>query len=217
MSGVVLRPLAPLVPGPAGMRGRARPPSYKPQSASPPGRKRDPFKKSISQRNSGWTYDTCPAYPVSFLRGQQLATRCTTISGRSRPPLTVSSVRGRFRTVEPGDVGESGQRVDCEVVLSPQQSFTRVYTAVGPLDAEWIVVGAAMRYLVDGMQTLIALRVFLCPARRRAARTSPSLSELWAGPCPRIPGRRRMRRFSDEPCVERRFAGPARARRALRR
>jgi hypothetical protein len=87
--------------------------------------------------------------------------------------VTLSKVRSRsiekvrwqdgtitFRTVEPGNVGESGQRVDCEIELSPQQSFTRVYTTVGPLDAERIVVGATMRCLIDRMETLIALRAF---------------------------------------------------------
>ena len=67
--------------------------------------------------------------------------------------VILSKVRGRsierarwqdgtvtFRTVEPGNVGESGQRVDCEVELSPLQSFTRVYKKVGPLDAERIAV-----------------------------------------------------------------------------
>ena len=65
-----------------------------------------------------------------------------------------------FRTVEPGNVGESGQRVDCEVELSPQWSLSRVYTTVGPLDAERIAVGATMRCLIDRMETLIALRAF---------------------------------------------------------
>lgn len=87
--------------------------------------------------------------------------------------VTSSKIRGRsiekvrwqdgtvtFRTVEPGNVGESGQRVDCEVELRPLQSFTRVYTTVGPLDAERIAVGATMRCLIDRMETLIALRAF---------------------------------------------------------
>ena len=87
--------------------------------------------------------------------------------------VTLSKVRGRrlekvrwqdgtvvFRTVEPGNVGESGQRVDCDVELSPQQSFSRIYTTVGPLDAERIAVGATMRCLIDRMETLIALRAF---------------------------------------------------------
>ncbi len=90
--------------------------------------------------------------------------------------VTLSRVRSRsiekvrwqdgtvtFRTVEPGDVDDSGQRVDCDVCdvqLSPQRPFTRVYTTVGPLDAERIVVGAAMRCLIDRMETLIALRAF---------------------------------------------------------
>ncbi len=87
--------------------------------------------------------------------------------------VTLSRIRGRsiekvrwqdgtvtFRTVEPGDVDESGQRVDCEVELNPPRNFTRVYTTVGPLDAERIVVGATMRCLIDRMETLIALRAF---------------------------------------------------------
>jgi hypothetical protein len=87
--------------------------------------------------------------------------------------VTLSRVRGRsiekvrwrdgtvtFHTVEPGDVDESGQRVDCEVELNPPRPFTRVYTAVGPLDAGRIVVGATMRCLIDRMETLIALRAF---------------------------------------------------------
>jgi hypothetical protein len=102
--------------------------------------------------------------------------------------VTLSKVRGRslekvrwqegtvvFRTVEPGDVGESGQRVDCEVELNPQQSFTRIYTTVGPLDAERIAVGASMRCLIDRMQTLIALRAF--PYAQPGA-TLPSGREL---------------------------------------
>jgi hypothetical protein len=36
-----------------------------------------------------------------------------------------------FRAVEPGGVDESGQRVDCEVELSPQRHITRVYPTVG--------------------------------------------------------------------------------------
>ena len=82
------------------------------------------------------------------------------VRGRSIEKVRWQDGTVTFRTVEPGDVGESGQRVDCEVDLSPQQSFTRIYTTVGPLDAERIAVGATMRCLIDRMETLIALRAF---------------------------------------------------------
>jgi hypothetical protein len=38
--------------------------------------------------------------------------------------------------------------------------FTRLYTTVGPLDTELLVVGATMRCLIDRMESLIALRAF---------------------------------------------------------
>jgi hypothetical protein len=64
-----------------------------------------------------------------------------------------------FRTVEPGFVGESGQRVDCEVELNPTGRITRVYTMVGPLDTQRLVVGATMRCLIDRFE-FIVLRAF---------------------------------------------------------
>jgi hypothetical protein len=64
-----------------------------------------------------------------------------------------------FRTVEPGFVGESGQRVDCEVELNPTGRITRVYTMVGPIDTQRLVVGATMRCLIDRYEFTV-LRAF---------------------------------------------------------
>ncbi|CNK86047.1 Uncharacterised protein [Mycobacterium tuberculosis] len=50
--------------------------------------------------------------------------------------------------------------MDCEIELSPPRPFSSVYTTVGPLDAERIVVGASMRCLIDRMESLTALRAY---------------------------------------------------------
>jgi hypothetical protein len=65
-----------------------------------------------------------------------------------------------FRTVEPGDVGEAGQYVACDIELNPPANFTRVATIVGPMDAKLLVVGSTMRCLVDRIDGLHVLRVF---------------------------------------------------------
>ena len=64
-----------------------------------------------------------------------------------------------LRTVEPGFVGESGQRVDCEVALNPIGRITRAYTMAGPMDTQRLVVGATMRCLIDRYE-FIVLRAF---------------------------------------------------------
>jgi hypothetical protein len=77
-----------------------------------------------------------------------------------------------FRTVEPGEVGETGQRVYCEVELNPaarvvyeveqnpMARFARVFTTVGPLDTERLVVGATMRCIFDRIESPFLLRAF---------------------------------------------------------
>jgi hypothetical protein len=65
----------------------------------------------------------------------------------------------RFRTVEPGLVGESGQQLVCEVELNPTGRITRVKTTVGPMDTQGLVVGATMRCLIDRYE-FIVLRAF---------------------------------------------------------
>ncbi len=65
-----------------------------------------------------------------------------------------------FRTVEPGDVGENGQRVVCEVELNPPPRAARVATTVGPLDVERLVVGATMRCQFDRAEFPVVLRAF---------------------------------------------------------
>ena len=64
-----------------------------------------------------------------------------------------------LRTVEPGPVGESGQRVDCEVALNPTGRITRAYTIAGPLDTSWLVVDATLRCLIDRYE-FIVVRAF---------------------------------------------------------
>ena len=100
--------------------------------------------------------------PALFVGAAVVLVTLSRVRSRSIEKLRWQHGTVTFRTVEPGDVGESGQRVDCEVDLSPQRPFTRVYTTVGPLDAERLVVGASMRCLIDRMESLIALRVFPC-------------------------------------------------------
>jgi hypothetical protein len=63
-----------------------------------------------------------------------------------------------IRTVEPGDVGEHGQRVVCEVELNPPPRIARVATTVGPLDARQLVVGATMRCRIDRIDFSSVLR-----------------------------------------------------------
>jgi hypothetical protein len=65
----------------------------------------------------------------------------------------------RFRAVEPGLVGESGQQVVCEVELNPTGRITRVKTTVGPMDTQRLIVGATMRCLIDRYE-FIVLRAF---------------------------------------------------------
>jgi hypothetical protein len=65
-----------------------------------------------------------------------------------------------FRTVEPGDVGESGQHVECEVELNPTGRAIRVATTVGPLDTQWLAVGATLRCLIDRTDLFVVLRAF---------------------------------------------------------
>ena len=65
-----------------------------------------------------------------------------------------------FRSVEPGEMGEDGQHVECRVVLNPPSSITRVATRVGPLDAERLALGGKMRCRIDRLETLRFLRVF---------------------------------------------------------
>ena len=77
-----------------------------------------------------------------------------------------------FRTVEPGDVEEDGQRVTCDVEinptprvvyetdLNPTTRTARVYTTVGPLDTERLVVGATMRCIIDRIEFPFVLRAF---------------------------------------------------------
>jgi hypothetical protein len=77
-----------------------------------------------------------------------------------------------IRTVEPGAVGENGQRVVCEIELkptprvvyeadpNPTARITRVATTVGPLDAQWLVVGVAMRCRIDRAEFEYVLRAF---------------------------------------------------------
>jgi hypothetical protein len=65
-----------------------------------------------------------------------------------------------LRTVEPGDVGEAGQAVTCDIDLNPPADIARVKTVVGPLDATVVVVGATMRCLVDRTGGYQVLRAF---------------------------------------------------------
>ncbi len=65
-----------------------------------------------------------------------------------------------IRTVEPGDVGEYGQRVVCEVELNPPPRIARVAATVGPLDARQLVVGATMRCRIDRIDFSSVLRAF---------------------------------------------------------
>ena len=77
-----------------------------------------------------------------------------------------------IRTVEPGRVGESGQRVVCEVelkptaravyeaALNPTARIARVSATVGPLDTARLIVGVTMRCLIDRLDTRIVLRAF---------------------------------------------------------
>jgi hypothetical protein len=77
-----------------------------------------------------------------------------------------------FRTVEPGSMGESGQRVVCQIelkptarvvyeaALNPTARIARVSTTVGPMDTQRLVVGATMRCLIDRIDTRIVLRAF---------------------------------------------------------
>ena len=77
-----------------------------------------------------------------------------------------------IRTVEPGDVGESGQHVVCEVELrpaarvvyeaglNPTARIARVATTVGPLDIQRLVVGATMRCRIDRAEFQYMLLAF---------------------------------------------------------
>ncbi len=65
-----------------------------------------------------------------------------------------------FRTVEPGDVGERGQRVVCEVEMNPPRRTARLAATVGPLDVERLVVGATMRCQIDRAEFPVVLRAF---------------------------------------------------------
>jgi hypothetical protein len=60
----------------------------------------------------------------------------------------------KIRKVEPGDVGENGQRVVCVVEAVPPLDTTRVATTVGPLDAERLMLGGTMRCLIDRADTI---------------------------------------------------------------
>ena len=77
-----------------------------------------------------------------------------------------------FRTVEPGDVEEHGQRVTCDVEINPKPRMVyeadlnpttraaRVFATVGPLDTERLVVGATMRCIIDRIEFPFVLRAF---------------------------------------------------------
>jgi hypothetical protein len=65
-----------------------------------------------------------------------------------------------LRTVEPGAVGEHGQRVVCEVELNPPPRLARVATTVGPLDTRWLLVGATMSCRIDRSEFSSLLRAF---------------------------------------------------------
>jgi hypothetical protein len=65
-----------------------------------------------------------------------------------------------FRSVVPGDVGEDGQYVVCDVTIRPPSDITRVATQVGPLDAERLALGGTMRCLIDRNAGFRVLRVF---------------------------------------------------------
>jgi hypothetical protein len=65
-----------------------------------------------------------------------------------------------FRTVEPGDVSEHGQRVVCEVELMPPPRSARVTAVVGPLDVARLVVGATMRCRLDRAEVAVVVRAY---------------------------------------------------------
>ncbi|OBF48589.1 hypothetical protein A5787_09745 [Mycobacterium sp. 852002-50816_SCH5313054-b] len=77
-----------------------------------------------------------------------------------------------IRRVQPGQVGENGQHVVCDVELKPNMpavyqagpnptaQIIRVATTVGPLDSQWLVVGATMRCRIDRAEFEYLLRAF---------------------------------------------------------
>jgi hypothetical protein len=94
--------------------------------------------------------------------GRLLSIGLALFAGSVIPMLAMVRARGRklanlrwtegivtFRSVEPGDVDEYGQRVVCEVQAGSTARVLRVAAKVGPLDTQRLVAGATMRCLLD--------------------------------------------------------------------
>jgi hypothetical protein len=98
------------------------------------------------------------------------------VVGYMRSERVIDTVRWQdatitLRTVEPGQVSESGQSVECEVELRPTgrvaydagqrpaERIVRVSTEVGPLDIQSFVVGTTMRCQIDRSEQFF-LRAF---------------------------------------------------------
>jgi hypothetical protein len=88
-----------------------------------------------------------------------------------------------FRTVKPGRFdADWGQRVDCEVELSPHERIAWVLTWVDVRDARRLVVGATMRCLIDRMEYSVLLRAF-----PNADPNHPLSAQRWWPPTPSGP------------------------------